>query len=58
MRTVLGLSKAHIMLNVKAFRAVHQELDASLQAMTAKGRTNPVDSALERLMEEARTKVA
>ena len=53
-RTMTGESKAHIMLNTKAFRAVHDELDLSLRAMTASPPANPVDSALARLMDEAR----
>jgi argininosuccinate lyase len=57
-RTVHGLSKAHIELNVKAFRAVHRDLDASLKAMSQKGLANPVDSAIERLMEEAKRAIA
>jgi len=52
--TMKGLSKAHIMLNVKAFRAVHQQLHASLRKITARTMANPVDSAIERLMDEAR----
>jgi len=53
-RTVHGLSKQHIELNTKAFRAVHGELDANLRAMAAKPLVNPVDSAIERLVAEAR----
>jgi argininosuccinate lyase len=57
-RTVNGSSQAHIMLNLKAFRDVHQELDASLRAITAKRLANPVDTAIERLMDEARKAIA
>jgi hypothetical protein len=53
-----GESQAHIMLNTKAFRAVHDELDASLRAMSAKPLVNPVDSAIERLMDEARRAIS
>ena len=49
-----GESKAHIMLNTKAFRAVHDELDSSLRKMAATPHANPVDTALDRLMDEAR----
>jgi argininosuccinate lyase len=53
-RTVHGESKQHIMLNTKAFRAVHRELDDSLKAMAATPRVNPVDSAIARLVAEAK----
>jgi argininosuccinate lyase len=57
-RTMKGLSKAHIMLNVKAFRAVHKDLHAGLRKITARTMANPVDSAIERLMDEARRAIA
>ena len=57
-RTMKGESKAHIMLNTKAFRAVHQELDASLRALAARKLANPVDSAIERLIAEAKSAIA
>ena len=57
-RTMNGQSKAHIMLNTKAFRAVHDELDASLRTMSAKPLANPVDAAIERLMDEARRAIS
>ncbi len=53
-RTMTGESKAHIMLNTKAFRAVHAELDAALRQLAARSLPNPVDSALDRLIAEAK----
>lgn len=57
-RTVNGSSKAHIMLNTKAFRTVHHELDMSLRTISAKNPANPVETAIERLMTEARAAIA
>ena len=57
-RTAKGASKAHIMLNVDAFRAVHRELDASLRAFDAQGLANPVETAIARLIDEARKAIA
>ena len=53
-RTAKGTSKAHIMLNVDAFRAVHRELDESLRKLDAHQLANPVEAAIARLIEEAR----
>ena len=52
-RTLAGESKNHIMLNHEALRMTHKELHASLRRITAKTLANPVESAIERLIEEA-----
>jgi argininosuccinate lyase len=57
-RTMTGASQAHIMLNHKAYKTVHDELDRNLRAMAAALPANPVDSAIARLVEEARRAIA
>jgi hypothetical protein len=56
-RLVGALKQSHAIADLKAFSAVHQELDTSLRAMSAKPVVNPIDAAIAWLMEEAKRKI-
>jgi argininosuccinate lyase len=53
-RIMGGSSKKGMMLNLKAFHAVHEDLDESLRRLCAEGVVNPVEAAIERLMAEGK----
>jgi hypothetical protein len=49
-----GETKKGILLNLKAFREVHRDLDGTLAALTAEARVNPVEAAIESLIAEGK----
>jgi argininosuccinate lyase len=53
-RVATGESTEAIMLNLAAFKAVHAEIQASLQAIEASARINHVAVAIEKLLVEGR----
>ena len=57
-RTILGLSTEHIMLNLPAFKAVHAELSDRVRARAAKIEENQVEEAIDALIQEGRTIIA
>jgi argininosuccinate lyase len=57
-KTVLATSTEHIMLNLNAFREVHQRLDQNVRARENKPVPDPVGNAIERLMQEGREAIA
>lgn len=50
-----GESKDAIMLNLPAFKAVHQEVGANLARIECENRDNPVEVAIGKLVNEAQT---
>jgi argininosuccinate lyase len=50
-----GESTDKMCLNVAAFRSVHDTLDARLRSMASSPRINPVETAIEKLVAEAKT---
>lgn len=57
-RTILGLSTDHIMLNLPAFKAVHAELSERVRARAANLDDNPVERAINALIDEGRAVIA
>ncbi len=57
-RVATGVSKRYILLNVDAFRQVHTDLGAKLDTIGKTRKENPVDSAIDKLMDEGRAALA
>lgn len=53
-RTTLATSKAHMMLNLPAFREAHRSLDESLRALDSANRPNPTEASIERVVAEVK----
>ena len=58
LQTMLAASTKNMQLNIKAFRRTHETLDRSLRVLEAARGSNPVEAAVERLMEESRRAIA